>query len=280
MMMNKALFSIIVILIFSTTYGQSKEKIKGSRNVTTQSYDIEAFKRIVVGEDFKIDLIEGNQAGLFIEADDNLHDVIKFFSSDSTLYFETSHRITTSKKLSIKVTFTKALKQIESIDDGEVTSLTSINLDELVLVHSGNSKAFLNIKASKFKLINSEKAKVKLNVTTKLASFELNENSKTEALIQADSIQVDLYQRSDAKIEGNVDYLNIRADNSSSFVGKNLTAMSCDVLSELNCDVYVQVVEKLTIEASGNSEVYIYENPKITLNKFSDSAKLHKKEMK
>jgi len=45
-------------------------------------------------------------------------------------------------------------------------------------------------------------------------------------------------------------------------------------------DVYVQVTENLSIEASGSSEVYIYDNPKIVINKFMDTSKLHKKEMK
>lgn len=280
MMMKKALLTTFATLMILTTYSQNKEKIKGSKNVTTQEHKINSFNRLIVGEDFKIDLIEGSEAGVFIEADDNLHEVIKFNVADSTLYFNTTHRITTSKKINIKVTFTNVLKQIETNGQGEVSSLTSINIDDLVLMHSGTSRAFLNIKTTKFKLINSEKAKVKLNVTTKLATLELNENSKTEALIQSDSLQVDLYQRSNAKIEGDTGYLNVRADNSSNFNGKNLTANICEIISDLNCDVYVHVVESLAIEASGNSEVYIYDNPKIALNKFSDNAKLHKKELK
>ncbi|NND51164.1 MAG: DUF2807 domain-containing protein [Flavobacteriaceae bacterium] len=280
MMIKKALFTLSAILLITTAYSQNNEKIKGSRNVTTQETPINSFNRIVVGEDFKIDLIEGPSASVFVEADDNLHDVIKFYVTDSTLTFNTSMRITTSKKISIKVSYTQALKYIETIEGAEVSSLTSINLDEVVLKHSGTSRAYLNIKTSKLKLINSEKAKLKLNINAKLASLELNENSKTEALIQSDSIQVDLYQRSEAKIEGDADYLNIRADNYSNFVGKNLSANSCDIIADLNCDVYVQVIDNLSIEASGNSEVYIYENPTIALKKFSDSAKLHKKELK
>ena len=198
---------------------------------------------------------------------------------DSTLVFSTSMRITTSRKMSIKVTYTKALKQIETLENGEVSSLTSLNIDDLVLVHTGSSKAFLNVKSSKFKLINSEKSKVKLNLTTNLATLELNENSKTEALITADSLQVDLYQRANAKIEGETDYLNVRADNSSSFVGKNLTSNNAEVTADLNCDVHVQVLENLLLSATGNSEVYIYENPKIDLKTFSDLAKLYKKEL-
>ena len=41
----------------------------------------------------------------------------------------------------------------------------------------------------------------------------------------------------------------------------------------------VNVTEELFIDATGSGEVYIYNEPKITLNKFSDTAKLHKKEI-
>jgi hypothetical protein len=279
-MLKKALLTVFVMFLFTTSYSQNKEKIKGDRNLTIQETKINSFNKIVVGDKFKIDLIEGESASVFVETDSNLHDVIRFNVADSTLYFDTSHRITSSKKMDIKVTYTKTLKEIETIEDGEVSSLTSINLPIISLKHSGTSRAFLNIKATNFNLINNGRAKLKLNVTTKLATLQLNENTSVDALFEADSIQVDLYQRAEAKIEGNVSYLNVRADNSTNFVGKELTATNCEVVTDLTCDVYVQVSDSLQIEASGSSEVYIYNNPKITLNKFVDTAKIHKKELK
>lgn len=279
-MLKKALFIVFLISCISNIFSQNKEKIKGDREVTTKETKINAFNRIIVGEDFKIDIIEGTQASIFVEADDNLHDVIKFDVTDSTLTFNTSHKITSSKKINIKVMYTRALKQIETFEDGEISSLTSINLDKVILKNTGSSKAFLNIKSKEFKFINSDRAKVKLNVNAQISNLELAENSKVDALINSDTLHVDLYQRADAKIEGTIKHLKVRADNSTNFVGKDLTAATADVICESNSDVAVQVTNNLNIEASGSGEVYIYADPKITLNKFSDTAKLHKKEMK
>ncbi|MGV6832689.1 MAG: GIN domain-containing protein [bacterium] len=279
-MIKKLLFVFVLIGSITATYAQKKEKIKGSKIVTIQETQINSFNRIVVGEKFEITLTEGETPSVEIEADDNLHDVIKITVADSTLYFKTTRRITTKKELKIKVTYTNALKQIETKEDGEVSSLTSVNNDEMTLVHSGSSKAFLNIKSPKFKLINSDKAKLKLNVTTKLATLELNDNSKLEALINTDSMQVDLYQRASANVEGDLIDLNVRADNSSTFTGKNLTATTGNVQADLNSDVYVQATDKLIIKALGSSEVYIYAEPEIELLKFAGTAKLHKKELK
>jgi hypothetical protein len=279
-MLKNALVIVFIISCISTGLSQNKEKIKGDREVTSKETKINTFNRIIIGEDFKIDIIEGTQASVFVETDDNLHDVIKFDVIDSTLTFNTSHKITSSKKINIKVMYTKALKQIETFEDGQISSLTSINLDKIILKNTGSSKAFLNIKTKDFKFINSDRAKVKLNVHSQIANFELAENSNVDALINADTLNIDLYQRADAKIEGSINHLKVRADNSSHFVGKDLTANSAEVICESNSDVAVQVTNKLTIEATGSGEVYIYADPKITLNKFSDTAKLHKKEMK
>ena len=279
-MLRNALLFIFIISCITTSFSQNNEKIKGDRNVTSRETKIEPFNRIIIGEDFKIDIIEGVRASIFVEADDNLHDVIKFNIADSTLSFETTSKITSSKKISIKVIYTSALKQIETFEDAEISSLTSVNLDKVILKNTGSSKAFLNIKTKDFTFINSDRAKVKLNVTAKMAKLELAENSKVDALINADTLNIDLYQRSDAKIEGTLKHLKIRADNSANFVGKDLTTATCELLSEGASDVAVQVTNSLTIDASGSSEVYIYGDPKITLNKFSDTAKLYKKEMK
>ena len=279
-MIKKLLLVLVPLVSISFSFSQEKEKIKGSKIVIIKETPINGFNRIVVSEQFEIALKEGEAPSVQIEADDNLHDVINITVVDSTLYFETMRRITSKKELKIKVTYTNALKHIETKENGEVSSLTSINSDEMTLVHSGSSKAFLNIKSPKFKLINSEKAKLKLNVTAKLASLELNDNSKLEALINTDAMQVDLYQRASANIEGDLIDLNVRADNSSTFTGKNLTATTGAVQADLNANVYIQATDKLTIEALGSSEVYIYAEPEIELLKFTDTAKLHKKELK
>ena len=79
-------------------------------------------------------------------------------------------------------------------------------------------------------------------------------------------------------IEGVTDSLRIRTDNNAQFNGKNFTAKSCRVVAEMASDVYVEVMESIDIETSGSSEIYLYGEPKITISRFLDTAKLQKKE--
>ena len=279
-MIKKFTFLTVLALFTCISFAQKKEKIKGNKNVISKEFSIESFNRIVIGEKFKIDLVEGVEPSVFIEADENLHDVIDFNVSDSTLSFNTFKRITTKKKLSIKVTYTKDLNKIETLDNSEINSVTSINLDELVLKNSGNSRAYLNIKSDRFKHINSENAKVELNVNANIVTLELDENSKLEALINAKTLQIDMFERATSRIDGNVDSLQINTDNSSNFKGKDLTSKICDLKCTLNSDVYLHVLDNLNISVSGNSEVYIYGNPEIIIKSFTDTSKLIKKELK
>ena len=99
-----------------------------------------------------------------------------------------------------------------------------------------------------------------------------------DALIKATDVKMDLYQRASADIEGTVTNLNLRTDNNSQLNGKNFTIKNCDVLAELDSDVYVEVTGAITIDASGASEIYLFGNPKITINKFLGTVKLQKKE--
>ena len=135
-MPKKILLFFLILSLNISVYGQKKDKIKGNRNVTSQQTPINSFNKIVVGEDFYVDIIEGQQASVFVETDDNLHDIIQFTVADSVLTFTTTKKITTRKKLSIKVVYTNTLSEIETVDNGEISSLTSINLDNVVVKSS------------------------------------------------------------------------------------------------------------------------------------------------
>jgi len=279
-MQKKMLLFTIFLTCTTIVYGQKKERIKGDKNVTVRETPINSFNKIVIGKNFNIDIIVGEKASVFVETDDNLHDVIQFNVTDSTLSFQYLKNITFSKKLNIKVVYTSALKHIETSENGEISSLTSINLDDVVLKNSGTSRAFLNIKSNSLKFSASNRSKVKLNLTTKLADIVLSDNSKLDMLINADSLNADLYLQANAKVRGTLTKLNIRADNSSDFSGSELTTNTCELLAEDNCDVTVNTTKELSLNVSGSSEIFIYGNAKINLNKFTDTAKLYKKELK
>nr|WP_321247651.1 DUF2807 domain-containing protein [uncultured Psychroserpens sp.] len=276
-MKNSTLLLLIVFGFSTISFAQELEKIKGDRNLTIEQTYIDGFKKIVVGEDFNVELFYNKKPSVEIETDGNLHEHIDIKVIDSVLTITTSREIR-SKKLNVKVNYGDDFSHIEVKDDGEVRSLTSLELGDATLKTSGSARAYLNIKANSFSFVSTEKAKVKLNVAAANVTVEISDNSKMDALIDATDIKMDLYQRASADIEGTVTNLNLRADNNSQLNGKNFTTKTCAVLAELNSDVYLEVTDAIIIDASGASEIYLFGNPKITINTFIGTVKLQKKE--
>jgi len=158
-----------------------------------------------------------------------------------------------------------------------VFSEEKLEFDDLTLSTSESAKAELTLECDLFRLINADKSKLKLNITAKDAVLELNDNSKVEALINASTIDVDAVQRASAKIEGDVEELKIKTDNSTNFDGSNLSGKDVLVITEDRARVKTNAKQDLIIEASGTSEVEIYGSPKINIEKFEGNAVLKRK---
>lgn len=277
--MNKIIFAFFLVLT-STAYvsAQVDEKIKGDRNVTIKQTYIDPFSKIVVGESFSVEIIYNSKASVEVEADSNLHEHILVEVINGTLTFKTAKNITSSKRMNIKVNYTDGLESIEVLDDGEIRSLTSLELKNATLTTTGSSRAYLNIKTNEFNYTASDKARAKLNVNATTSVIVLSDNVKIEALLNSKSAKIDLYQRANAKFDGTLDATQLRVDNSSSFNGKEFLTNTCNLIADMSSSATIRVNDTITIEATGNSEVYLYNEPKITLTKFSGSSKLQMRE--
>lgn len=274
--MKKILLILVLLMVAAPTI-TAQEKIKGDRNVTIRQTYIDDFDTIVVDGDFSIDIVYNSKPSVNVEADDNLHDVIQFDVVDGVLTFVETTRITSKKKLNITVNYGDALQNIEVKGDGEIRSLTSMEINNATLTTSDNSRAYLNIKTNNFLYKSSGKSKTRLNLTADSTKVELSDNSKLDALINSKIADFDLYLRSDASIEGTVNSSVIRLDNSTNFNGSKFEVQTTDVSLEDNSDLTIAVNESITIAASGDSEIYLFGSPAITITKFEDTVKLQKK---
>lgn len=275
-MVKKALsITFLLLTFFNAT---SQEKIKGDKNVTIVETEVTPFKKILLSEKFDIILVEANQASVEIETDENLHEVIEFSVVDSLLSFSTNTKIVSSKKMEIKVRYTKELQEIELKDNAEISALSSLENNKTILKTHDNSRAYLNIKSTEFNFIGNGKSKSRLNVESPLVNLELNDNSFLEALIVTDSIQANTYMRSKATIEGSANSLELNAISSSEFVGKNFTVDLCTLTIEDTSDATLNVAEQIILNASGSSDVFLYGSPKIVIEKFDNTTSLQKKE--
>lgn len=276
--MKKLLLILLLIIVATPTVtAQSAEKIKGDRNVTIKQTYIDDFHSIVVDGDFSIEVVYNSKPSVSVEADDNLHEVIQFNVVDGVLTFVETIRISSKKKLNITVNYGESLSTIETRGDGEIRSLTSMELGNVTLITADDSRAYLNINAKTIDYKGTGKSKTRLNLTADTTKIELSDNSKLDALINSKVADFDLYQRSDAVIEGKANSSVIRLDNSTNFNGPKFDVKTTDVSLENSSDLTISVMESITISASGDSEIYLFGSPVITITKFEDTTKLQKK---
>lgn len=272
--MNKSILLILCVLM--STLSIAQDKVKGSRVLSTNTTDINAFNRLLLTEDFEVKLVKSETAAVKIVTDENLHDYIQIIDKDSTLTLKTTAKLR-YKKQEITVFFTDALNIIELKEDAEVFSENSLKFTDLTLVTSDNSKAFLTVECTLIKHINEGKARNKLNITADNVTLELNDDSKLEALINASKIEADLLESASAQIEGDAKDLDLNVDNSSDFNAEKLSVKDINITTLNRAEAKVNASSDLNINASGSSEIEIYGSPKINIDSFEDNAVLKKK---
>ncbi|UKM66084.2 DUF2807 domain-containing protein [Flavobacteriaceae bacterium GSB9] len=273
-MNNKLLYMLILLCPFAI---EAQEKVKGSRNVTIERIEISPFHTINLDEDFEVEIIFNQIPSIEIETDDNLHDYIEFKVVDSVLTFNKKARIRSKKRLNIKVAYNNALKYINTTEDAEILSLVTMDLNQLTVNAKASSKVGLTLKTNAFKLETDDRAKLELNITSENSSLFLSGNSKIEALVNTVNLTGTLYQRADIEIEGACNNAQLELDNYAHFNGKNFTINSCNVICNISSDAELEVMDSINIEASGSSTISLYENPKIIINKMTDTSRLEKK---
>lgn len=267
---------LLLLIIFISCKAQ--EKVKGSRNVKTEQYDLSSFHSIQAKGDFKIGILKGNRSMIEIEADDNLHDLIQSEVRDGILYIKPFKEFSRTKKQELRITFSDTLKDILITDDVELESLQDIYVGDFKLETRNDAQAILTIKAKDLRLIQNDDAKSELNITATTVDFQLNQSSDLKALVNAPDFNVDIYEKATARIEGDVQRFKIRADQSANFDGENLTSVTAELLAQRNAEIKINVTDTLNVRSTGKSEIEVFNEPQINLIEFKDEAVISKKE--
>lgn len=271
---------LVLLFVAATLSAQQKEKIKGSKIVTVVQKEIGEFENLEVSDNLEIFLIKGDKCGVEIEADDNLHEAIEVNLHGDLLQLSASKEVSSAKKFSVRITYTDNFKMVTAKNQANVTALADITLTNFTFKAFDNAKIFANAKCKAFTLMANDKAKAELNLTAEQTTIELSKNAQLKALISSTAIKLDMYQKSVAVVEGDVNDLRLRLDNNANFTGKNLTAKNASLVAEGYTVCSILCNTWMAIEASGKAEISIYGDQKIDLRKFLDNATLYKKPTK
>lgn len=272
-------FSILLLAFLSTTVilAQKKEKISGSKTVTTKQKNIKNFSTIEVGDNLEISLERGEYPEIKIEADDNLMDVINIEVNDSLLQISTAKNVVKSKSLKVKITYTNQLKTIIAKNHAVISAIQEILTDNLSIKSFDDSKILMNASTKNFNLQADGNSKIELNLKSEKTKIEMTKDAELKSLIKTDDLALDMYQKSKAKIEGETNSSLIRLENNADLDASKLDTNAIELITEGQSKASVNPKKDILITAIEKSEIDLYGDAKIEMNKFTDKAKLSKK---
>ena len=275
--MKKNTALLLLLLVTTLTFAQRREKIKGSKIVTTSVKEVGEFDGIEADDNLEVYLERGEKNEIKIEADDNLHDIIGMDLREKVLRLYTSKESTIFKKLIVRVTYTSSLKSVIVKNDAVVYAIQELQLDDITFNTFDYAKLFLNVNSKKFTLFADDKSKTELNLKSEDANLQLSKNSSIKTLVSAIKFKCDLYQKSVANIEGIAEKATIRLDNNSIFTGIKFTLKEANITAENYALGSVLVETTASIALGDKAELSLLGSPAITLTRFSEEAKLLKK---
>ncbi|WP_338409066.1 DUF2807 domain-containing protein [uncultured Flavobacterium sp.] len=275
-MKSKLTFLLLALLIATSSIAQKKEKIKGSKIVTLTVKEIASFDAIDFGDNLDVFLVKGEKNSIEIEADDNLHDAIVYEIIGNTLMISTTKNIISSKKFNIRINYSSELKMVVVKEKATLNALADLNLENIVIKNFDNSKSLLNVKSTNFTLQLNDKAEAELNIKADKCKIELLDNSSMKSLITTQELSLDMYQKSKASVEGDVNLAYIRLDNNASLDAKTLSVSEMNISTEMNSNCQINIKDKVVISATGKSEIELLGDPKIELDVFKNNATLKK----
>lgn len=275
--MKKYSFLLLVLLVSTFALAQKNEKIKGSKKVTIERKEIGFFDTLEVSDNIEVYLTKGDQNEIKIEADDNLQEFIRVNLISRTLQISTSKNITSFKKLIARVTYTNDFKLVVSKNEAIINAIQEIQLSEITFNSFDDSKLNLNINSKKFVLQADNNSKTQLTLKSDKATIALSKNAVLKAQIASSDLKCDLYQKSQATLEGDSENAIIRLDNSARFTGNKFALATAELITEGSSECSIKVKNGLSIAASGNSKIQLHGDQKVYLKLFKDNAILSKK---
>ncbi|WP_299706212.1 head GIN domain-containing protein [uncultured Pontibacter sp.] len=234
----KGILSVLVLALMLANLPAlaQRQHIKGEGELVSQNRNASGFKGINVSGGFAVELTQGNNEGVRIEAQENLLNSIQTEVKNGVLHIYTSDNISSTKGMKAYIT---------------IRELNSVSISGGVKV-VGNS----TFKANSFDLDMSGGSKVQLAIDTKKLKADMSGASKVELSGVADEVRMDM-------------------SGASKVDASELESKRVHVEASGASNVKVFARNELTVNASGATKVAYKGDPSISSN-VSAAAKISK----
>lgn len=264
-------------MISTVILAQKKQKIKGDREVITNTHSIKkGFYKVEIDDELEVIMNQSDKNSYTLITDKNLHEVVSFTVIDSILKIGTTHEITRSKKLKISLDFVE-IEKITLKNDAEIKG-EGVFISKVLHIDSYNSSKFeLDLKADEVTVNMLENSKGTLKIKAKNTTFLMSDKAKLEANILTDDITAKLTNSADLEAEGKAKKATFSLKESTEIKAKEIKISNVDIYLSDRADASIYVSDNLTLYAQDKSKVEIYGKPKIEIKGFKGTAKILKK---
>jgi hypothetical protein len=265
------LFSLMVTF---SGYSQRKPRIKGNRSVVSVEKPLPSFSHLVLSDAFELQLQQGSETAMRIEADDNLIDILRFEVEADTLTVDSFYRITASKKLVLTLVY----DQLESIrvEAGRITGQQTLTADQLDLKLLGVAKASLDIRAELLDLVMERNTAADLRVETDSLRVNLQGYTDTHIYTSGGAIDLSMTGQASLGLEGVCAKMTASLTDNSSLKASGLQANSVTAFLNTSANARIHASSDLAYEGRGSARLFVYGQPAIRILGLFDRAELHK----
>jgi hypothetical protein len=211
--------------------------VRGSGDLATEKRDIKSFDSIQLGIMGKLEIIQGEEEGLEISAEDNLLSRITTVVRGKTLEIGTPSNMTIEPTK--EITYTLKVKNLSGI---YVSSLGSIHASQL--------------SADKFEIGVSS-----------LGNIDIGDLKATDLLVRISSI-------GNITLAGTVSTQDVQISSRGDYTAGDLQSQSAFVNISSSGNAKIWVVKDLSVQISSSGNVHYYGSPQVT-TKISSSGKVN-----
>lgn len=179
---------ITAVLALLMTSCNSNFGIRGNGHVISQDRPVDGtFTEIEVSRGLDVYLTQGDHQSITVQADDNLHDVIKTVIEGKVLKIYADENINYSSAQKILISF-NSISKITATSGSDVYATNKFNIDRLNLISTSGSDLTLEIDAQTLECIVSSGSN--LNVSGTVINFTADASSGSD--IDASNLKAEI----------------------------------------------------------------------------------------
>jgi hypothetical protein len=271
----KYLILMLSFLITAISYAQRKPKIRGSKVVVEVRENLEPYTAIELNDDLDIILKKSSDFGYSLTIDDNLVDVLKFRVVDKTLMISAFYTISSKNKMEIVVYYDQLNRIV--MRAGKIEMADVITTDELKINTYGSSKLKLNANASSIDVLMLENSFADLTINADSLNISLKDRIDAKIYATSKTNNLEMFKSAQVIMEGKTEVFNVYLHESATLKAEALEAQDIDLTVEATTNAYVNAANIFNLNSKESAKTYLYGAGKITIVNFLDSSQLSKK---